>query len=436
MAMSYALSNSGDIDEFHTMLANNTDFSSDKIEKNADSVGVENKTGVTNKPDGVIPTIKEADPETLSTLKSTNQPKYTKDGIKEIAQTNGAGVQADSDKSKMVQKQKADEKFAPTNQAIDKGKAEIQEKSDHIMDEKMAYQAKEMGAAMLDWVGHNLTTSQLAEHYQGFKEMFGGDVADAVFNDYKGKYNNPLPIQALQSIDGQGVNSQPVTQEAILDKFDSKIEDEQKQSEVAQRMTDDTYLDADSRAVYQSQADKHSEMADALEAEKMNVVNNQPYTLNPELDSDKDDHRSELKGKIMSLNGLNEKLDTIQENNPTMVGGYYTDLQNSNNEAIAFYSEQIENLDNGKPYRLDINDEQASGNTDIDVPTFMPEVQVASTNNVETATTEPQVASTNNVETATTEPQVASTNNVEINNDSDDFLETEPDDHLENFKLS
>lgn len=145
MAMSYALSNSGDIDEFHTMLANNTDFSSDKIEKNADSVGVENKTGVTNKPDGVIPTIKEADPETLSTLKSTNQPKYTKDGIKEIAQTNGAGVQADSDKSKMVQKQKADEKFAPTNQAIDNGKAEIQEKSDHIMDENMAYQAKKWG---------------------------------------------------------------------------------------------------------------------------------------------------------------------------------------------------------------------------------------------------------------------------------------------------
>lgn len=162
-------------------------------------------------------------------------------------------------------------------------------------------------------------------------------------------------------------------------------------------------------------------MAEALEAEKMKVVNNQPYTLNPELDSDKDDHRSELKGKIMSLNGLNEKLDTIQENSPTMVGGYYTGLQNSNNEAIAFYSEQIENLDNGKPYRLDINDEQASGNTDIDVPTFIPEAQSTSTNNAESVTTE---------------PQVASTNNVEINNDSDDFLESEPDDDPENFKLS
>lgn len=82
-----------------------------------------------------------------------------------------------------------------------------------------------MGAALLEGIGHNLTTSQLAEHYQGFKEMFGGDVADAVFNDYKEKYNNSLPIQALQSIDGQGVNYQPVTQKAILDKFDSKIEE-------------------------------------------------------------------------------------------------------------------------------------------------------------------------------------------------------------------
>lgn len=76
-------------------------------------------------------------------------------------------------------------------------------------------------------------------------------------------------------------------------------------------------------------------------------------------EGEEDDHRSELKGKIMSLNCLNEKLNTIQENNPTMVGGYYTDLQNSNNEAIAFYSEQIEKFDNGKPYRLDINDEHA-----------------------------------------------------------------------------
>lgn len=368
--MSYALSNLGDIDEFHTMLANNTDFSSDKIEKNADSVGVENKTGVTNKPDGAIPTREEADPETLSTLKSTNQPKYSKSDIKEKIKTNNAEVQADATIDKKTQEDKADKQFKLTNDAIDTGKTEIQEKSDRIMDENMAYQAKEMASSFLDWAVNNLKTSQLAEHYQGLKEMLGGEAVDAAYNDLKQKYNNSDAIQALQSLDGQGTNSQPVTQEAILDKFDSKIEDEQKQSEVAQRMADDTYLDADSRAVYQSQADKHSEMAEALEAEKMNVVNNQPYTLNPELDSDKDDHRSELKGKIMSLNGLNEKLDTIQENNPTMVGGYYTDLQNSNNEAIGFYSEQIENLDNGKPYRLDESDEQASGNTDIDVPTF------------------------------------------------------------------